>query len=50
MKDGIMDDNDKCTKEAERKNNYKDDDGCPDVAPAIAVPIRPWFTLFLQSC
>lgn len=38
--DGITDDKDQCPTEAETKNNYQDDDGCPDSAPAV-VPIKP---------
>ncbi|GMV15516.1 MAG: OmpA family protein [Polyangiaceae bacterium] len=33
-KDGILDPNDKCPKEPETKNNYLDEDGCPDEVPA----------------
>lgn len=32
--DGIADDKDKCVSEAETKNSYQDDDGCPDRTPA----------------
>lgn len=45
--DGIADDKDKCPSEAETKNSYQDDDGCPDKAPASTVtpktitPIAP---------
>jgi outer membrane protein OmpA-like peptidoglycan-associated protein len=31
--DGILDDKDKCVKEAETKNGFEDDDGCPDQIP-----------------
>ncbi|WP_437338775.1 OmpA family protein [Sorangium sp. So ce394] len=31
--DGFVAEADKCPNEAEVKNNYKDDDGCPDVPP-----------------
>ena len=31
--DGIFDDKDKCVKEAETKNGFEDDDGCPDQIP-----------------
>ena len=31
--DGLMDDVDACPKEAETKNGYMDDDGCPDEIP-----------------
>ncbi|HKY41304.1 MAG TPA: OmpA family protein [Polyangiaceae bacterium] len=31
--DGILDDKDKCPKEAETKNGFEDDDGCPDQIP-----------------
>ncbi|WP_437640694.1 OmpA family protein [Sorangium sp. So ce854] len=34
--DGLMAEADKCPNEAEVKNNYKDDDGCPDV-PRVAL-------------
>lgn len=33
-KDGILDPNDKCPTEPETKNNYQDEDGCPDEVPA----------------
>jgi OOP family OmpA-OmpF porin len=32
-KDGILDVNDKCPNEAETKNGYMDEDGCPDKKP-----------------
>jgi type VI secretion system secreted protein Hcp len=47
-RDGITDDKDKCPKEAETKNNYQDDDGCPDTAPMVAVPIKPKLTIPLK--
>jgi len=31
--DGILDPDDKCPKDAETKNNFEDDDGCPDKLP-----------------
>ncbi len=31
--DGILDDKDKCPKEAETKNGFEDSDGCPDQIP-----------------
>ena len=31
--DGILDKDDKCPKKPESKNNYQDDDGCPDEIP-----------------
>ena len=31
--DGIFDDKDKCPKEAETKNGFEDQDGCPDAIP-----------------
>ena len=37
-KDGIPDEKDKCPKEAETKNGYQDDDGCPDKKPAGTTP------------
>ncbi|WP_157906736.1 OmpA family protein [Sorangium cellulosum] len=33
--DGLVADADKCPTEAEVKNGYKDDDGCPDVPPVV---------------
>lgn len=30
-KDGILDENDRCPKDAEDKDGFKDDDGCPDL-------------------
>ena len=33
-KDGIIDRNDKCVEIPENKNNYQDEDGCPDEIPA----------------
>jgi len=35
--DGIIDANDKCINEPETKNNYKDEDGCPDDVPKSVV-------------
>jgi large repetitive protein len=36
-KDGILDAADKCPDEAETKNLYQDEDGCPDTAPVVFV-------------
>jgi len=53
--DGITDDADKCPSEAETKNSYQDDDGCPDKAPATTTvvpktvtPIAPKITVPLK--
>lgn len=35
--DGIAGDADKCPTEAENKNDYQDEDGCPDTMPRVAV-------------
>jgi hypothetical protein len=35
-------------KKQKQKNNYQDDDGCPDTAPSIAVPIKPKLTIPLK--
>ncbi|MCC6559424.1 MAG: OmpA family protein [Polyangiaceae bacterium] len=35
--DGIAGDTDKCPSEAETKNNYQDEDGCPDVPRVLVV-------------
>jgi len=33
--DGVGDDNDRCPNEPETRNDYLDEDGCPDVAPSL---------------
>lgn len=35
--DGILADADKCPTEAESKNSFQDEDGCPDVMPKVAI-------------
>jgi hypothetical protein len=35
--DGVTDANDRCAGQAETKNNWRDDDGCPDTAPIVNV-------------
>jgi outer membrane protein OmpA-like peptidoglycan-associated protein len=35
--DGILADADKCPAEAENKNSFQDEDGCPDVIPKVAI-------------
>jgi outer membrane protein OmpA-like peptidoglycan-associated protein len=39
--DGLIDRADKCPKEAETKNGFEDDDGCPDTAPPPPAPVQP---------
>lgn len=36
-KDGIATPTDKCPNEPESKNDYKDDDGCPDLLPKVII-------------
>ena len=38
--DGIADENDKCPDEPETRNEYLDEDGCPDVAPDLVKVTR----------
>ena len=33
--DGVGDDNDRCPNEPETRNDYLDEDGCPDIAPSL---------------
>jgi len=43
--DGIIDGEDDCPNEKETFNNYRDDDGCPDVIPLTMAPLHVSMTL-----
>ncbi|MDT8325362.1 MAG: OmpA family protein, partial [Bacteroidota bacterium] len=47
--DGIVDGEDRCPAEAETRNGYRDEDGCPDALPLTRDPLSPGQKFVLEG-